>query len=204
MEINCLQCNKKLAKHQIQPNILKRGGGKYCSRKCRAIFVWSNPEYRKHMSNAHKGNMPTNIDKLVSYHKSKEWKEKMSEWSKLRTGEKSHFYKDGRAIDKKAYNKIYRKNNLKLFANYSMIRKARRVLAGGSHTIEQWEELKNKYNLMCLCCKKYEPEIKLTVDHIVPLTMGGTNGIENIQPLCGSCNSRKNVKTIDYKLTLNN
>ena len=39
----------------------------------------------------------------------------------------------------------------------------------------------------------------LTVDQVVPLTKEGGNGIENIQPLCGPCNSRKRDRTIDFR-----
>jgi len=69
----------------------------------------------------------------------------------------------------------------------------------GNHTFEQWEELKKKYNYTCLSCNKKEPEIKLTEDHVVPLSKGGSDYIENIQPLCRKCNSKKLTKIINYK-----
>jgi 5-methylcytosine-specific restriction endonuclease McrA len=39
----------------------------------------------------------------------------------------------------------------------------------------------------------------LTVDHIVPLALGGSNAIENIQPLCHDCNGIKGCETTDYR-----
>ena len=55
---------------------------------------------------------------------------------------------------------------------------------------EEWQEVLIKFDNLCAHCAKPE---KLTVDHVIPLSRGGSNTIDNIQPLCRSCNSRKGV-----------
>ena len=49
---------------------------------------------------------------------------------------------------------------------------------------------------MCPCCGKKK---KLTEDHIIPIKKNGTDYINNIQPLCQSCNSKKHIKIIFFE-----
>jgi 5-methylcytosine-specific restriction endonuclease McrA len=67
---------------------------------------------------------------------------------------------------------------------------------GGSYTNEEWLSLCAAYDNRCLRCGEIRP---LTIDHVKPLSMGGPNTIENIQPLCKSCNSSKRKNWIDYR-----
>lgn len=80
-------------------------------------------------------------------------------------------------------------------------RRARKKEVGGTFTAQEWKSLKEFYNFTCLCCGRCEPEIKLTPDHVIPLAdvENSSNTIDNIQPLCYSCNSSKQAKHIDYR-----
>lgn len=71
----------------------------------------------------------------------------------------------------------------------------------GNHTAIEWNELKQKCKFTCLRCKEVEPKIKLTEDHIIPISKGGSNNIDNIQSLCIKCNQIKNNKVIIYAVS---
>ena len=66
---------------------------------------------------------------------------------------------------------------------------------GGSFTAREWLELCETFDNQCVCCGN---QGELTVDHIVPISKGGRNDIQNIQPLCLRCNLVKGTKTINY------
>jgi 5-methylcytosine-specific restriction endonuclease McrA len=78
------------------------------------------------------------------------------------------------------------------------IRRTREVI--GSFTGKEWKSLVAKFDGRCVCCGK--TPAKLTADHVVPVSRGGTNYIANIQPLCAPCNSSKhNRHSTDYRDT---
>lgn len=63
-------------------------------------------------------------------------------------------------------------------------------------TARQWLELCANYDWGCVCCGEERP---LTPDHIIPLSQGGSNAIENIQPLCLACNIIKRDAARDFR-----
>lgn len=48
-------------------------------------------------------------------------------------------------------------------------------------------------------CLKCESELNLCIDHVMPISKGGSSAITNYQPLCKSCNSSKHAKFVDYR-----
>jgi 5-methylcytosine-specific restriction endonuclease McrA len=117
------------------------------------------------------------------------------------------------ALNPEKYREINRKKGQgrkEYFSNYQRVNKEAHVLRqtrrhvkkvgnGGSHTLGEWVWIKFVQNNTCLMCGRSEPEIKLTKDHIVPISKGGTDNIGNIQGLCHSCNCSKNAKFIDLR-----
>ena len=46
----------------------------------------------------------------------------------------------------------------------------------------------------CKKCSKRPPEVKLHIDHIFPISMGGSSRANNLQFLCSDCNLKKSDK----------
>ena len=78
--------------------------------------------------------------------------------------------------------KAYKSNNL-----------AMRRGASGKHSQSQIQELYNKQQGKCSCCR-IELNDKYHKDHVFPISLGGSNEIYNIQLLCKMCNLKKGNK----------
>ena len=95
------------------------------------------------------------------------------------------------------YRKNWQRNNKDKLRNYEQTRRARIAGNGGNLTVEEWNAILDFYGHKCLCCGRND--VKLTIDHVIPIIHGGTHTADNVQPLCRSCNSRKSSKHIDYR-----
>lgn len=58
-----------------------------------------------------------------------------------------------------------------------------------------FQELVDEVGGVCPRCNREAPLVR---DHVVPMHMGGEDAVENIQPLCRSCNSAKGKETINW------
>ena len=70
----------------------------------------------------------------------------------------------------------------------------------GSHTSKQWYAMQRHFRFRCVRCQKMPyPNGRLTKDHILAVSLGGSDSLTNLQPLCSKCNSKKGIQAIDYR-----
>jgi hypothetical protein len=73
--------------------------------------------------------------------------------------------------------------------------RARKAAASGSHTEAEWLALAATFTHCPICNRPWDEVGRpnghrrpFTKGHIIALTAGGSNGIENLRPECASCN----------------
>lgn len=61
----------------------------------------------------------------------------------------------------------------------------------GRHTDAEWCEKRDRVGRCAACGAS---SVRLSKDHIIPISRGGCDCIDNLQPLCDSCNSSKGAR----------
>ena len=91
-----------------------------------------------------------------------------------------------------AYNRQWSEENREKEAAGSQRRRARKMAV----TIEDFDvmEVWERDGEVCTYCGSTED---LTLDHVVPLSRGGTHALANLRVACRSCNSSKGAKELD-------
>lgn len=99
----------------------------------------------------------------------------------------SRKYSNGERGQKRA--KKYRHDNADSIRRANLHRRSLEKNAVGNHTFNEFQKIVIMFGNCCIGC--WRTDVKITEDHIIPITKDGTDYIDNIQPLCPSCNSSK-------------
>lgn len=89
----------------------------------------------------------------------------------------------------------YRCKNKETYRAYGANRRSRIKSVGGSHNGYDIKEILNRQKYKCA-----EPTCSVSissgyhVDHIMPISLGGSNNPHNLQCLCQPCNTKKSAK----------
>jgi 5-methylcytosine-specific restriction endonuclease McrA len=160
--------------------------------KNKADYV-ANPErrreiakrsYEKHIEKSRARNRKwreENSDKVSAYRMGP-GRQKQKEWEK---NNREFLYE---------YHKEYRKNNKdRIYARVNH-RRALKKASPGQYTAEEANAILEAQRHRCANCKADLRKVARHIDHIIPLSRGGSNDKSNIQWLCKPCNLSKHAK----------
>lgn len=115
---------------------------------------------------------------------------------RLREKQRERYELNGAVV--RAASAKWAKANPEKRAEFHRNRRALEKEASGRHTKEDVMRIYALQDGRCACCRK-KVGSKYDVDHIRPLSKGGSNEPANLQILCPSCNRRKSDKDpIDF------
>ncbi len=158
----------------------------------RAISKKSAKKYRK-TSKKFKEYIKRYRSQEAMIKKEKESSAKWKEKNKTHVAEYRKKYYEKNKEKLRMNKKQYIRNNAELYRKYAQERRCRLLGAGGSYSLKDISEMMERQGYKCVYCEK-EIKNNYSIDHIIPLSKGGSNYKQNIQLTCRSCNSRKKDK----------
>lgn len=168
----------------------KSGGCTLCGRRRMKEWKLANPEKVKELTKKYREKHGTRLNEQARIKKNIKYHENIE---KFREERKEYYYANRER--EQAKHREWKRNNRENSVKHTHLDKARK--AGVKTEPYTFSIIREYYGNICLCCRR--SNVKLTLDHIVPISMGGDDIIQNIQPLCGSCNSKKSRRIIDYR-----
>jgi 5-methylcytosine-specific restriction endonuclease McrA len=116
-----------------------------------------------------------------------------AEANKERARERDAAYGRAHRAEKREYNRAYHAANPDKARTAVHRRRALKNAAPGAHTPTDVRRQLEAQRGRCYWCKK-PMGAKYQVDHVIPISKGGSNGRENIVMACRPCNSYKRAK----------
>jgi 5-methylcytosine-specific restriction endonuclease McrA len=197
----CRQCRIIVSKREQLPDGLKR-----CP-ACKEIKPFTQEFYSKDIT---KKNQLRSLCKFCEAEKIRRWRKENPALSRERGREcaKRRRLKDPRkARDQQRATEVrhpdtvrQRKDRYNKSKHGRLIRRAgykryiaRKMNASGTHTAVDIQSQYNRQKGRCYYCKTRLNNV-YEVDHVIPLSRGGSNSPDNIVIACGPCNKHKSSK----------
>lgn len=196
-EKECAQCGETKPAVAFQKNRYSKDGRASWCKECCHKYVYEDPDYRAHkLSYNRKRSKSPGVreHERVRYHTDPKTRSRVLSYM-ARRYRADAAYRSRR----KVWNAKYRSSDQGRAKGALNSQRRRDRFRNLKNTLmhEQWREILREQHYKCLACgRAFGPQLKPTRDHIDP-----KKGLsrENCQALCGSCNSRKNAKCIDYR-----
>lgn len=187
---------------------------KDCRREYNKRYYQNNIEnFQKHNSQYYQENRDTlliahrqNYQDNCEYYKDQKKQYRLDNIEKIKESDKKYY--ENNKEKKKEYNRRYRQENKdKLNAQkrdyhqrnpqFVTNRRARRkeFMRDNVITKLEWLKIMESTNWTCTYCGVSLRSSKIrTIDHVIPLSKGGSHTVDNLVPACRSCNSKKSAK----------
>lgn len=184
----CTKCGQKLPLKSFNKNCCNKDGlqywCKYCMNEYNKNLYRTNDEYRLKMNKA-----SVEYAKKINYAYQKKYAKTPNGKLNMKRYQQSE---KGRLVSRR-HLRNYRAKKRGIIQDF---------------TEEEWQQKLKSTNGVCPMCNKNVGINKLALDHIIPVSkapVGLVYTIDDVQPICGSCNSQKGNKIymIDFsKLNL--
>ena len=192
----------------------KTSRSRHCSVSCRGKHYYhTHPEYRQaQIDNSRKRLAENHEARAVVLAAGQRWRENNREaareatrrWeaaNKEHCAQKSREWWAAHPEKRKEYRDRWKAEHPKriraFWKDNTYRRRALKAEAEGDFTFAEFTDLCNEAGWKCFYCGCGLSPETATADHMIPLSRGGGNGIENIALACRSCNSRKHDKTVE-------
>jgi 5-methylcytosine-specific restriction endonuclease McrA len=221
LQASCKECNRtpevRAQQREAAHRYIRSEKGRVKNREKAHRNFHDNPKTREYLITYQKKRRksdPEYAERSRAYHRehTKRWRKENPE--KVKESDKKQYRKIANTPELRAKYTKYQRDSRQArqksdpeFHQHLMSlakrgqHKRRAIMAetDGTYTQSEWDRLCEYYNHSCVKCSASGP---LTVDHVIPVTKQGRNVINNLQPLCRSCNSQKHTKIADYRPSL--
>lgn len=187
----CPMCNRDLSLDYFTPSQRERPNV-YCAECQRAFNRQYYKENKARLDKVNRAYAVEHRDEIRAYQRQYKADNPRTERDKFTDQERYKRKRD----EIRAAQRAYQRQHPEMSARRTMRYYARKLRADGDHTAAQWKALRAWFGERCVCCGATR---KIEADHVISLQLGGSDWIENIQPLCRSCNAAKATASIDYR-----